>query len=262
MSDPLKMLPQASLWDTPSVTSSPGSEVGHSPCGSQESQTTFLYGLDHAHANLSPRQAKEKGLLMSGTCGPRSTGTFTMQGPNGSLASKYQAVTESLGSGLYLMTWKPVAMSPRHWIFRLAASVHRIVETESIGQGPWGATSASDWQQTSPGMSSPEGRLKHQVSFCGWPKTPSASDGEGGVMEVIEGKDGKYKLRDYAQLVDFGKDAIGYLLGPNGWVECQALGQLNPEFSLWLMGYPTEWHSCGVRAMQSSPSKRRRSSRR
>jgi hypothetical protein len=27
-------------------------------------------------------------------------------------------------------------------------------------------------------------------------------------------------------------------------------GQLNPKFSLWLMGYPAEWASCGARAMQ------------
>ncbi len=30
-----------------------------------------------------------------------------------------------------------------------------------------------------------------------WPKTPEASDGEGGVMEIRPGADGKYKLRDY-----------------------------------------------------------------
>ena len=35
---------------------------------------------------------------------------------------------------------------------------------------------------------------------------------------------------------------------------------LNPAFSLWLMGYPAEWLSCGVQAMQSCRKSRRKSS--
>src|SRR5690606_15011007 len=34
-------------------------------------------------------------------------------------------------------------------------------------------------------------------------------------------------------------------------------GVLNPDLSLWLMGYPDAWLSCGVRAMQSFQSSRR-----
>lgn len=34
-------------------------------------------------------------------------------------------------------------------------------------------------------------------------------------------------------------------------------GALNPALSLWLMGYPDEWLSCGVRVMQSFQSSRR-----
>jgi len=35
--------------------------------------------------------------------------------------------------------------------------------------------------------------------------------------------------------------------------------KLNPRFSLWLMGYPDAWASCGARAMQSCRRSRRRS---
>jgi hypothetical protein len=38
--------------------------------------------------------------------------------------------------------------------------------------------------------------------------------------------------------------------------------KLNPLFSLWLMGFPREWASCGVRAMQSARNSRRSSSKR
>ena len=37
-------------------------------------------------------------------------------------------------------------------------------------------------------------------------------------------------------------------------------GALNPRFSLWLMGYPTEWASCGERVTRSFRKSRRRSS--
>lgn len=37
-------------------------------------------------------------------------------------------------------------------------------------------------------------------------------------------------------------------------------GQLAPEFSLWLMGYPAAWASCGARAMQSCRRQRRKPS--
>ncbi len=58
------------------------------------------------------------------------------------------------------------------------------------------------------------------------------------------------------------RKAMAEILGPtsNGSpAETAKPGQLNPAFSLWLMGYPAEWVSCGARATQSSRKSRRSS---
>lgn len=65
------MLDQKTLLDMPSATSSPESAGGALPCDMQESPTITRYGQVPAHASLSARQAKERGLMMSGTCGRR-----------------------------------------------------------------------------------------------------------------------------------------------------------------------------------------------
>src|SRR5690606_15358037 len=89
--------------------------------------------------------------------------------------------------------------------------------------------------------------------MAGW-RTPSGSDGEGGTMDVLmamrEGYTPKLKLRDQAPL------ASGTMQSGSP-APMERRGALNPALSLWLMGYPDEWLSCGVRAMQSSQSSRR-----
>lgn len=60
---------------THSATSSRGSASGHMPFGEPDGRMIDLFGPVPVRANLSPRQARELGLMTSGTCGPRGTGS-------------------------------------------------------------------------------------------------------------------------------------------------------------------------------------------
>ena len=79
-------------------------------------------------------------------------------------------------------------------------------------------------------------------SDCGgWP-TPSANEDAAGSLNGQM----QWMLTHEAK----SRDQIGYAAGK----------QLNPALSRWLMGFPADWDSCGLTAMQSSPKSRRSSS--
>jgi len=63
------MSTQAICEALPSVTSSPASASGPTPFAPQVGQMIDLFGLVPVRANLSARQARELGLLTSGTFG-------------------------------------------------------------------------------------------------------------------------------------------------------------------------------------------------
>jgi hypothetical protein len=235
------MLRQMTFEDLPSATSLPGSASGATPSDKQVGQTTGLSGPDPAHANLSARQAKEKGLMTSGTHGPPSTGSSASVDLTESLVSRLRAELENRGSTLYRLTWKQRTTPAGRLHFRLAASVRRTNDSDFIG---WPSPKAS------------------AAALTTWP-TPATRDHKGGYRggRIRNGKISTDTLDVAAQLAGPDRLTASGLMLTGSSAETNAGGPLNPAHSRWLMALPPEWDDCAVTAMQLLQNKRKSSSK-
>jgi hypothetical protein len=187
---------QPTLMDLLSATSSPESVSGPQRCAMPGGQMIGQSGLDPVHANLSARQAQEKGLLMSGTFGRIGSISSNMleQPAYRFLENKLRAKTGLLGSTLYNLTWKGRETPSGRLISALRASARRTSVKDCIG---WPTASARDWKDTA-GMAvtatNPDGtkrtrldQLPRKAQLASWPtpkvqnaNTPS-QHGQGGL---------------------------------------------------------------------------------
>ena len=127
------MLNQTISLDTPNVISSPESEDGATLSDFTDGQTLAQFGLCLAPANLSARQAKAAGLLMSGTYGPQPIGSSQQDDLSRLWGSRLQAQMVSSGSTLFRMTWKERRTPAGRLISALRASVRRTLGNVCIG---------------------------------------------------------------------------------------------------------------------------------
>ena len=161
------------------------SESGLMRSGEQGGQTTDQSGLDHALANLSPQQEKEKDLKTKDISGLTSTTSSASANLQSSLENKLRQRTASLGSTLYKLTWKHRSTPSGLQICALRASVLRTSDKDSIG---WPTPCSSDnrdrgkWDDPAIKRRMDIGKsieLSMLVHVAGWP-TPQAQDSSGG----------------------------------------------------------------------------------
>lgn len=289
---------QATLWDLPNGTSSPGLEAGPERSESLASLTTAETAPQACPASLSAPAANKKARAMIDTSGRSSSISPESAALNESLVSRLRERLASIGSMEYRQTWKRRATPSGRLFWEHTALARRIEDSACIG---WPTASARDWKDT-PGMATtgtnPDGsertrldqlprvaalaawstpmagtpaqngnnesgnndssRKTAELAMAGW-TTPQAHDVSprgSGQKEKHGTKHGCADLNTDAQSV------LGTTL-PSSPAETEntvaSRGKLNPAFSLWLMGFPKNWLTCGMRAMIAFPSRRGKS---
>ena len=288
------MSQQMILPGLPSAISLRASGHGHTPCAAQDGRMTAPSGQDPVPASLSARQAKEKGLLTSGTCGPPSSVSSASAALTSFLASRLQALTALHGSTLYRLTWKQRTTPAGRSIPALRASVPRTSDKgctgwptpRSVAAGPDFAiamrknsggmslqTTAqlAGWPtprsvESGHGTGNPtrafnrKARIEDTVFLAGW-VTPSARDWKDTPGMATERPDGRNRTDQLPRQAITAYPCRLTVSGEMLTGSCAGMesgGQLNPGLSRWLMGLPPEWDDC---AAMVTPSSRRRQPR-
>ncbi len=180
--------------DLPSATFSPVSASGPIPSASPDGLMIARSGLAPARASLSARQAKEMGLLTSGTFGPTSSISSASADLSMSLANRLQQVTQTYGSTLYKLTWKEWDTPSGLCRLRQRASARR-----TSGSGPTGwptpqvnyITNATTVQMSSDGRVTPN-KIGWAAALAGW-VTPTSRDWKDSAGMTAQ-RDGKERL--------------------------------------------------------------------
>lgn len=186
------MSDQKNFLNLLSATSLQGLESGVTRSDVRVGTTTVRSGQVLALANLSATQAKEKGLLTSGTSGLTGSTSSNSADLQQSLGSRLQAKTGSVGSTLYKLTWKERTTPSEHSIFALRASVRR---TSGNVSGSWPTPTTRDHKGGYQGGRIRNGKISTDTldvtaQLSGWATPTSMTGGTGIAPSHLNGKHG------------------------------------------------------------------------
>ncbi len=262
----LSMLDLLTFADSISAISSPASAGGLMPCDLLAGPTIGLSGLDLVHASPSPSLAPKKALPIPVISGPSGESLSASARLQSSLESRLRAQLN--GSDLCEVTWKPWNTPWGQCLSKPRARVRTISETDT---GLWQTMVQDDALDRIGGKVNSRGepKLSAQAIQASWP-TPTTRDYKDGgycpnvpvngllgrmVWPTPRASDGEKSPGMSIARQQAGRNpdtlhrAIRKLSGSSAPTEKP--GALNPEFVCWLMGYPTEWVSCGVSVTRS-----------
>lgn len=275
------MLVQMTCHDLHNVIGLQELQSGLIPCASPDGLTINQSGPAPARASLSARQAKEMGLLTSGTYGPTSSTSSASAHLSMSLANRLQAVTQTHGSTLFNQTWKEWDTPSGLCRLRQRASARRTSENELIG---WPSPLASnvqncyqDWLKVmarkeagrQPNLQdfavlaawptpTTESAMREKryaqggmpfsmaASLIGWP-TPTTSNNRSPSVDAAmnmyrqDGSKTQQRLQDFAVIAGPLRLTVFGEMRTGSYVEMANGVQLNPAHSRWLMGLPRAW---------------------
>lgn len=257
----LKMSTPATCEATHSTISSPASADGRSRFDSHGGQVIDLFGPVPHPANLSARQARELGLLTSGTYGLASTISSRSAALQTSMESRLRQLLT--GSVSCEVTWKPWATPWGQSLSKPRARVRSISGTAiSLWPTPTAqGFEAKDIQRLMERRRECKERtgngngfgltLGQMVPMCIslW-STIRASDGAKGGPNMTFGAGGcplPSQVSTVANTSNAPMESGG--------------GSLHPEFAGWEMGYPPEWINCAQSATPSTRARPPRSSK-
>lgn len=231
---------------TSSATSSPASVAGPSPCSLRAGRQMLLFGLEAAPVSHSARLESDEAPTTSAIFGQSSCDSSTAVDLQSFLESRLRQRLAGRGSPLYELTWKHWDMPSGQPICALRASSRRTFDSDCTGWPTATATDAVKGGAVSPrpGMIG----LAETSQLAGWP-TAKPGDGPRALADPekalrrVQERRHSIDLKDVSLLALTQQAAIGQT-SSGSTAETENIGQLNPEFVCWLMGFPSEWLSC------------------